>query len=286
MKIPFISSPLDEYRKLNAEIEALDKYLVPVHAARLESETDLAKARAAFFASPSPAALNSWETARQRGVGMKNSDSFGSTFSHLETIQGDVESFANTQREALKTSAKAKQIYIDCLKEISGNVRKSLEKKRAEIVAKFAEVGVTCEIDAVQPLPTWRDRANALDALASQLSAKLAMPSILSRQGLIDEIREAIEANHLTAPAPTTPPPRQMQGAIPGAGLPVGHGVLNPTNPEPDTRIQTVPVNTINIDRIKAELDQVATEREAQCRAEAAQIAAANLAKQAQAVPA
>ena len=41
-------SPLDEYRKLNAEIEALDKFITPLHAARLERETDLAKARAAF----------------------------------------------------------------------------------------------------------------------------------------------------------------------------------------------------------------------------------------------
>ena len=243
MKIPFISSPREQYDTLNAEIEALDKFITPLHTARLERETDLAKARAAFFASPSPAALNSWETARQRALGTKTTDYRVENFSHLQTIAGDVESFVNTQREALKSAAMAKRIYIDCLKEISGNVRKSLEKKRAEIVAKFAEVGVTCEIDAVQPLPTWRDRANALDALASQLSAKLAMPSILSRQGLIDEVREAIERGqrHLTDAPPEPFKPRQQQGYPPGwtremAGLP-------PEAPAPPPPSLTVPIS-------------------------------------------
>ena len=146
MKIPFISSPLDEYRKLNAEIEALDKYLVPVHAARLESETDLAKARAAFFASPSPAALNSWETARQRGVGMKNADSFGSTFSHLEIVRGDVESEVSAWRQGLKNSPKAMQIYLRCLQEIAANIRKAIASKREEIGEKLRGVGAAVDI--------------------------------------------------------------------------------------------------------------------------------------------
>jgi hypothetical protein len=225
MKIPFLPSPRDEYDKLNKEIAALDKYLAPVNDARLERQLALDKARATYMASPSPENLNAWETARQRAVGMKNSDSFGSTFSHLETIRGDVESFVNTQREALKSSPKAMQIYMRCLQEIAANTRKAIASKREEIVEKLRGVGAAVDIDQVAPLPLWTGRANHLHNLADQLETKIASPAVLMRQSLVDEARAAIEADHLNAPAPTPVKPRQQQAWPPGttfaaAGLP------------------------------------------------------------------
>lgn len=248
MKIPFISSPREQHDKLNKEIEALDKYLVPVHDARLERETDLAKARAAFFASPSPAALNSWETARQRALGTKTTDYRVENFSHLQTIAGDVEGSVSTQREALKTSAKAMRIYMACLQEITANIRKAITAKREEIAEKLRGVGAAVDIESVQPLPLWTGRATHLDSLVSQLDLKMKAPGVLSRQGLIDEARAAIEADHLNAPAPTPFIPRQQQAWPPGtsfaqAGVapdasPVAPAPVNAVPPEVDLAIR------------------------------------------------
>lgn len=283
MKTPFLPSPRDEYDKLNKEIASLEKYLAPVNEARLERQFALDKARAGFIASPSGDTLDAWLLARERAVGQKNSDSFGSTFSHLETIRGDVEHEVNTWRQSLKSSPKAMQIYMRCLQEIAANIRKAIASKREEIGEKLRGVGAAVDIEQVAPLPLWTDRANHLDNLASKIEAKLAMPSILSSPNLVDEARAQIESQPLTDPAPAPQPaPRPQQGYPPGwtremAGLP-------PEAPAPPPPSLTVPVNTINIDQIKAEMDRVANEREEQCRAQAAEIAAANRAKEAQAV--
>jgi len=251
MKIPFLPSPRDEYDKLNKEIAALDKYLVPVNTARLERETDLAKARAAFFASPSPATLNAWEAARSRAVGMKNTDSFGSTFSHLETIRGDVDSFVSTQREALKSAPKSMGIYMRCLQEITANLRKAIASKREEIDEKLRGVGAAVDIDQVAPLPLWTGRANHLHNLAAQLETKIASPAVLMRQSLVDEARAAIEADHLNAPAPSPVKPRQQQAWPPGttfaaAGLPEEPAVASePVNSVPAELNQAIKAKLI-----------------------------------------
>ena len=243
-------SPLDEYRKLNAEIEALDKFLVPVNDARLERQLALDKARAAFFASPSGDTLNAWETARQRGVGMKNADSFGSTFSHLETIRGDVEHEVNTWRQSLKSSPKAMQIYLRCLQEIAADIRKAIASKREEIGEKLRGVGAAVDIDQVQPLPLWTSRANHLGNLVAQLEMKIASPAVLMRQSLVDEARQAIEADHLNAPAPTPVKPRPQQGFPPGTTLAAAGVPEEPTvAPEP---VNSVPAGVSQA--IKAKL--------------------------------
>jgi hypothetical protein len=218
-------SPLDEYRKLNSEIEALDRFLEPITAERLARESELAKARGVFMSSPSRENLTKWELARQRALGTKTTDYRVENFSHLQTIAGDVESEVNTRRQSLKSSPSAMQIYLRCLQQIAANTRKAVAAKREEIGEKLRGVGAAVDIDQVAPLPLWNSRAAHLDTLAGQLEVKLASPAVLMRQSLVDEARQAIEANHLTDAAPPPIKPRQMQGFPPGttlaqAGLP------------------------------------------------------------------
>ena len=221
MKIPFLPSPRDEYDKLGKEIASLEKYLAPVNEARLERQFALDKARANYMSSPSSDNLNAWETARTRAVGMKNADTFGSTFSHLETIRGDVESIVSTQREALKTSSKAKAIYRRCLVEIIEGIRCSIAAKRSEISSKLSEIEATFNVDEIQPLPLWNGRVVALERLLGDMDIQSAHPAVLIRQGWLDQIREAIELGqrHLTDAPPTPVKPRQQQAWPPGTSF-------------------------------------------------------------------
>jgi len=286
MKIPFLPSPRDEYDKLGKEIASLEKYLAPVNEARLERQFALDKARANYMSSPSSDNLNAWETARTRAVGMKNADTFGSTFSHLETIRGDVESFVNTQREALKSSPKAMQIYLRCLQEIAANLRKNITAKREEIGEKLRGVGAAVDIDQVQPLPLWTGRATHLDNLVAQLDLKMKAPAVLMRQSLVDEARQAIEADHLNAPAPTPVKPRQQQAWPPGttfaaAGVPEEPAVApEPANSVPAEVNQAIKAKLIREQNEHFEREQAQFEE----RLAAERAAAATKQQQAEAV--
>jgi len=237
------SSAFSDYQKLNERIDDLGKFVTPFNEERLARQVALDRAKAAFYAKPGKETMGAWEKAHLASVGVKANFSQGSSLTALQSIAADAEGFVDTQRTLLKTSTEAKRIYRRCLVEIIEGIRRSITAKRSEISSKLIEIEATFNADEIQPLPLWNARVGALEKLLGDLDVQSAHPAVLMRQGLIDEVREAIERGqrHLTDAAPAPPAPRQMQGFVAGGNLPTNHGVMNPTNPTPDTALPTVP---------------------------------------------
>jgi hypothetical protein len=209
-----------EYDDLNRQIAEIDKLIAPFNDELFERQTALAKSKAVYHEQPSLENLLAWERAHVAVIGAKSASSFDSCFTPLQLIRGEIESQIKLSKNQLKNSPDAMKLYSRCLHDVADGLRQTIAHKKAEVSEKFANSGVQFDIDQVAPIPLWNSRVGHIEKLIGDLQMKLALPSAVMRDGLIDEAREAIEADHRNAPAPAAVAPRPQQGYPPGYHIP------------------------------------------------------------------
>jgi hypothetical protein len=228
-----------EYDDLNRQIAEADKLIAPFNDELFERQTALAKSKAVFHDQPSRENLLAWERAHVAVIGAKSASSFDSCFTPLQLIRGEIESQIKLSKNQLKNSSDAMKLYSRCLRDVADGLRQTIAHKKAEVSEKFANSGVQFDIDQVAPIPLWNSRVGHIEKLIGDLQMKLALPSVVMRDALVDECRAAIEADHLNAPAPAAPAPRQFpqQGFPPGyrePGEPIPEPVVVQVTPRPE----------------------------------------------------
>jgi hypothetical protein len=209
-----------DYDDLNRQIEELDKLITPFADELLDRQTELAKSKAAYHEHPSRENLLAWERAHVAVIGTKSASSLGSCFTPLALIRDEIESQIKLRKNQLMNSPNAMKLYSRSLRDIADGLKQTIAHKKAEVSEKFANSGVQFDIDQVAPIPLWNSRVGHLEKLIGDLEMKMAHPSVLMRDGLVGEVRVAIEADHRNAPAPAPFVPQPSQGFPAGYRLP------------------------------------------------------------------
>jgi len=271
IKLPFTQSAIEKFREHERKIDAMGDVLIGLQKLVEQVEPEIEAARKASKADPkSVEKAHAWENAKRRL-------SPNIALSMWEGERNTVQAAQNAERAKPEFVA----LLAGALRERNGAIQEYHDVKRAALLESLKTSGET-NVN-VDHMPSLRGLLERRDRNANTIVWMKDHPdNAAPNMHIANALAFLNEPVDYVAPAP--PAARPQQGFVAGGGMPVGHGILNPTNEEPDTRIKTVPANTVNIDRIKAEMDQVTTEHERQCRAQAAQIAAANRAKEAQAV--
>ena len=233
MKIPFVKSALAQFHSREKEIDGMADVLSGLQKIAAQVGKEIESARAAYIASPTVENARAWEDAFRRvspGPG-------GSRFNVAEALlSGERLAVLAKQNEARRSSEYV-AIVGRALAERNAEIQASHDTKRKALSESLTVNGENnANLDNMPTLRGLIERvARNRDAIA-----RLAHPDCHAR-GIAIECAVAYINEPVDYVAPAPPAPRQMQGFVAGGNLPTNHGVMNPTNPTPDTALPTVP---------------------------------------------
>ena len=272
MKIPFTKSAIEKFREREREIDAMGDVLVGLQKLAEQVEPEIESARAVYYSNPTLENALKWENAKRRL----------SPNIALITLEGE-----RSTVQAAQNAARATPEYVTLLARALGEHNEAIQEchdvKRTALLESLKASGeTTVNVDhmpSLRGLIERRDRnANTIVWMKDHPDHQARNMHVANALAFLNE-----PVDYVSAQPPAARPP---QGFVAGGGLPLDHALRFPTNPVVNTTIPTVPIKAVDVTAYAAKLDQEAAVREEQCRAQAAELAAANRAKEAQAVPA
>ena len=270
IKLPFSQSAIEKFRARETEINSLGDVLAGLQKLAEQVEPEIEAARAAYYASPSVENALKWENAKRRL----------SPNIALSMLEGE-----RSTVQAAQNAARSTPEYVALLARALGEHNEAIQEchdvKRTALLESLKTSGET-NVN-VDHMPSLRGLIERRDRNANTTVWMHQHPDRAAR-GMHIGNALAYLAESVDYVSPLPPPPRQMQGAVPGGGLPTNHGVLHPTNPEADAKLPTVPPEIAQAIRqqLVEQQNKLFAHQEAQALAELAR--QADLAKQAQAV--